>query len=326
MFDIKDILKDKAISYRVINDKEILMTCPSCDKEDHFYYNVKKNLGICHRCKWACNAVAFLMAVFDINVDVALELCKRGRDTSPDGLRGKVRGLLEEVRLGSQSLDFQEVYFKNPLPMGLKKITRERFPKVFKERKVSYELAVQTGALICNQGGKYFNRIVFPIKTLRTETFTAVTALSKKAFREAKELAEEKGGKYRKSLFPKKSFMSEVLYGYNDVIYKKNIFVVEGIWDVLKMRALNLSAVGLLGSSVSNRQVHLLSRTEAERIFLMLDGSVPIKNLKKIHNLLSKVCIDKEVRVCILPNGKDPDESSVKKIKDSIKKSKIYLF
>jgi len=328
MFDIIPVLRDHSIEYQVVSGTdERIIVCPSCGRNDHFYYNIKKNLGICHRCKWECNAVALIMAVLNLGRDAALNVVGGHRDSSPDGLRGKVKGLLDEIRESSENIDSHEVFFRNPLPQGLEDIAKKKFPRAFAERKVSSELILWTGAKICNSKGKYFNRIIFPVKTLKSETFTAVTALSKKGFREAKELAEERGRKYRKSLFPEGSFISEVLYMYNETKKSSNpLFIVEGVWDVLKLKKYGFNTVGLLGSSVSRRQAYLLSETEADSVFLMLDGSVPLKSLKKYHGLLSEMCVDKEIRVCFLPEGKDPDDSTREEIEKAIGNSRKYLF
>ena len=132
--------------------------------------------------------------------------------------------------------------------------------------------------------------------------------------------------KYRKSLFPKKSHMSEILYGYNDNKNYKSLVIVEGIWDWFAIKRYIKGAMALLGSSISKRQAELLSRTKANNIYLMLDGSIKTETLKKLHYRLSEACYDKEVRACFLPDGKDPDEASRSEIAKSIMNSRVYLF
>ena len=325
--DILKILKENNIEYKSISgtDEKVII-CPVCGKDDHFYFNVKKNLGICHRCKWSCNLLALLMAVLGIKKDAALDLCYGHRDTSLEGLRGRVSQLLNEQNINHNSLDFYEVYFRNPLPSGVKKITKKKFPVIFKKRGVTYEEAISSGAMFCNVSGKYYGRIIFPISTLKNKTFTAVTSLYGKNLERTREKFKRTGGKYRKSLFPPKSFMSEVIYMYDE--YKnscKSLFIVEGIWDFFSIKKIGLNANALLGNFLSKRQAYLLSKTKAKRIFLMLDGSVPIDHIKKVHSLLSEVCFDKEVRVCFLPMDKDPNESSKDIIIESIKNSRKYL-
>ena len=324
--DILKILKRNKIEYKSVSGTdEKVIVCPSCGKDNHFYFNVKKNLGICHRCRWQCNLTAFLMAVLGLTVEAARELSEGQQDISLDGLRGRVLLSLGEVRNSLVDVPNHEVFFKNPLPKKLKKITKKNFPRVFKERKVSFEIAIKSGALFCDQlGSYYYNRIIFPIKTLGSETFTAVTALSKERFKTVSLRAKLNGKKYRKSLFPKHSFISEILFGYDLFSKSKKIVIVEGIWDVLALWGLKIPTMGLLGSSLSKRQAQLLSNTKADIIYIMLDGSVPMVQLKKIQALLFDFCLDKEIRICVLPDGKDPDEASVFEIKNAIVSSRIY--
>jgi len=324
--DILSILKKNNIEYRSVSGTdEKIIVCPSCGKDNHFYFNVRKNLGICHRCRWQCNLIAFLIAVLGLTKEAARELSEGRQDTSLDGLRGRVGASLDEVRGLLVDIPEHEVFFKNHLPKNLEKITKKNFPKVFRERKVSFEMAIKSGALICNQlGSYYYNRIIFPIKTLGNETFTAVTALGKSRFKVVSLRAKERGSKYRKSLFPKHSFISEILYGYDLYFKSKKIVVAEGIWDVLALWKMKIPAIGLLGSSLSKRQAQLLSRTEANVIYIMLDGSVPVVQLKRIQTLLFNFCLDKEIRICMLPDGKDPDEASGFEIKNAIVSSRIY--
>lgn len=327
-FDILPILKEHKIECKsVYGTDEKIFVCPVCGKDDHFYFNIKKNVGICHRCKWEANAVAFLMAVLNLDRGAALELCTDHKDTSAGGLRGKVRGLLDEQEESFENLEMYEVFFKNPLPKNIEDVTSKKFPKAFVERGVKYEDIKSLNVKICNSSGRYFNRIIVPVKTLKTETFTAVTSLTREKFKRARKSYAAIGIKYRKSIFPSKSFISEVIYQYD--IYKnsdKPLFIVEGFWDFLKLKKLALNVNCVLGSSISHRQAYLFSKVKSDRLYLMLDGDVSFKYLKKIHSLLSETCFDKQVKACILPGGKDPDEASLNEIKASIVDSRTFLF
>jgi len=326
MFDIEKIFSDNEIKTKsVYGSDERILVCPVCKKDDHFYFNIKKNLGMCHRCKWQCNAVGLLMEVLAISKKAAVALLYGRRDTSVSGLRGKVARLLYEGHEDDEDIGMREIYFKNPLPKGLSEITKKKFPKVFRERGVKYDLAVSTGAMVCDSG-KYYNRIIFPIKTLGSETFTAVTAFSKEDFVKIRDLARKRGEKYRKSMFPEHSFMSEIIYMYNEIKnYTGRIFLVEGIWDFFKLRKFGLVVGGLLGSYIGRRQAYLLSRTRSEEIFIMLDGSLEMDEQKKNHNRLSEICFDKTIRTCFLPDGKDPDEATKEEILKAIRNSRNLL-
>jgi len=322
-----EILRKHAIlSKPVSGTDERIMTCPNCEKDDHFYFNQSKNLGLCHRCKWQCNGLGLIMAVLNLEREDALKLLDGSRDTSLSGLRETVAMLSTEAALdGSEAMYIPEVFFKTPMPGGLIEITRTTFPKVFVERKVSYKLAKSLGAKICNHG-YYFNRVLFPVKTLKSETFTAVTSLSKAQYRRKKIQATKRGEQFRKSLFPKKSFISEVIFGYNIAVNNpKALFLVEGVWDVLRLKSLGLNAVAILGNYISYRQAYLISIMVARRIFIMLDGSVDVILLKRLRSRVADISLDKIVKVCVLPNGQDPEESSMAEIKKAILSAREHL-
>ena len=326
MSRLLDIIKENGLEFKIVQGtSERIFICPACGKDNHFYFNVDKGVGVCHRCHWECNTIIFLMAALNITWEAAVGLLKGRRDTSAGGLRGRVGKLIEENKYKDEDLNDYTVFFKNQLPKGLEEITVNNFPKVFNERGVSFKLAKSSGAKICNVSGRYFNRIIFPIKSLRNETFTAVTAFTKKKVKKVQSRAQARGNKYRKSLFPPRSFISEILYNYNNVINNKQIVLVEGIWDFFALKKLKIPTVGLLGSSVSKHQALLLSKTKAEIIYLMLDGGVDKKFLKKHQDLLRNICIDKEIRICQLNERKDPDECTEEEVKKAIINSKIYL-
>ncbi len=320
------IIKDNKIDFvPVSGTDERIFICPVCGKENHFYFNIKKGLGICHRCHFECNALTFLMFMLGLDFNAASELLRGTRSVSFKGLRKRVRGLLSEVSLNGEDVEQYDVFFKNPLPKNLVKISEDNFLEIFNERNVSLDLAKKSGVSICKSEGIYKDRLIFPIRTLKNETFTAVSSYGKEKVRELQRAAKERGFKYKKSLFPKGSIMSEIIYNFNYIINKKKFVIVEGIWDFFALSRLNIPACALLGSSISKRQANFFSRTKAEVIFLMLDGSLDKKILHKNFFLLKEVCYDKEIRLCLLPGQKDPDESSEQEIKKTLLESRMFF-
>lgn len=324
-FNIKNVLNSSKVGFdEILSSGELVMTCPVCDREKHFYFNFIKNRGICQRCKWACNAVSYLMVGLGFSKEDAVRLFYGSTEVSERGLLNRVANLLEP--LSEESISNEVVYFKNPIPAEAVKITSKNFPKVFRERSVNRDLVLEYNPYLCLKG-RYANRIIFPIKTLGSETFSAITGFSKEIVENLKISYAERGNNFKKSLFPPGSLMSEILFDYGRIKNKsKNVFIVEGLWDFFKLRSLNLGVTCVFGSTISSFQAWLLSNVLAENIYLMLDGDVPIENLKKSHSLLSKICFDKNVFLCRLPLNKDPDDLSVKELKKIILNSKKYVF
>jgi hypothetical protein len=324
---LKILKSSKAITWeRVSGTSELIMACPSCSKDDHFYFNEEKDVGVCHRCKWQCNGLILIMAVLGIDIEAAHKLLEDIVDRSVTGLRGRVRDLLVEDMAGPEELYTAETFFKNPLPKKLFPITKKSFPAVFVERGISYNLAKSTDARVC-QSGFYARRLIFPIKTLKSETFTAVTSMSKKRYKQLKAAAKKRGEKFRKSLFPKQSFLSEMIYGYGEAFNNpKPLVYVEGVWDYLALKKLGINVIGILGNFLSYRQALLISRMKSESVYSMLDGSVDKILLQRNSKVLNEMCLDKTVRTCVLPNGKDPDEATKKEIKNTLLEARQHVF
>ena len=320
MFDIIPILKKNNIRYIPIGE-ELCFKCPVCKREDHFYYNRKKNLCLCQRCKSEFNAVGFLLAI-GYTKDDAMRSVYGRLDISKPSIKAKINELLS-VSYNYEDIEMHSVYFKNPLPKGCIRVSDKKYPIALLERGVTIERAKSLGIRYYNGIGIYSNRLIFPVVTLKSRTFVAPTAFTKSKYEKIKKEQKERGINFRKSLFPKGSFMSEMLYLYSSLRHKvKRIFVVEGIWDVLRLMNFKLNVTCTFGDKVSRKQAFLLSKTDAEEIWLMLDGSVPIKRLKKYYDLLNTVCHNKKIFLCRLPYKNDPDDVSEKDLMKTIHEAK----
>jgi len=307
-FDIVPILNQYKIEYKPMGD-ELCFKCPVCEREDHFYYNRIKNLAVCQRCKCEFNSVGFLIVGLGWTKEDAVQAVFGLEDQSLAGIRGKVTALLKK-KTASEEFLFPQTFFKNPLPENLISVSKKLFPKALSERGVDLSTAKQMEVKFCQTRGRYFNRLIFPVTTLKNKTFVAPSAFIKEKAKIVKKAVEKRGRNFRKSLFPFGSLMSEVLYGYNEIKEKslKKLFVVEGIWDVLRIRKYRFEATCSFGDKVGFTQAILLSETNAKEIYLMLDGGVPVKRLIKCVSLLNKVCFDKKVFLCIPFGEKDPDD------------------
>ena len=320
--DAQKFLKINNISFKRVGD-ELLLSCPICGKEEHFYLNNNTGLCVCQKCKYGSNIVGYMLTLGYSKSDVTSILDEELRP-SMNLLGERIKDLLNNINDGvNNALNFLPTYFHNPLPDGWVGIIKNEFPQALSERKISFELAYAVGAKMVNRKGIYFNRIIFPVETLKTRTFIAQTGFTRKKCKMVQKRYKERGKKYRKVLFPKGSFMKEVLYLYNAFKDEPgDLFVVEGHTDVLRMLRFQRNAVGSFGSYISREQMFLLSKTEANRIFWMPDSDVSLDMRKKYGKRLQDMCSDKEVRVCELPTGEDPDSSSDKVLTKSIKDSK----
>ncbi len=82
----------------------------------------------------------------------------------------------------------------------------------------------------------------------------------------------------------------------------KTVVIVEGFLDVARLHSLKMPAVGLLGSSISDRQIELLKEAGIKAAIVLLDGGSKKAERKLVHRLSSEIF----VRSAALPDGEDP--------------------
>ncbi len=156
-----------------------------------------------------------------------------------------------------------------------------------------------------SQRGSYYDRfrkrIMFPIINIRGN----VVAFSGRAMPGD----EKAGGKYVNTSDTPVYKKSENLFGIN---FAKNncserVILVEGNMDVISLHQAGFNyAVAPLGTAFTGEQVNLLARYTKE-IVLMLDADAAgQKAIKRATQLLENTGL--EVRVVVIPDGKDPDE------------------
>jgi DNA primase len=115
--------------------------------------------------------------------------------------------------------------------------------------------------------------------------------------------------------------ITNCLFGEKAVNYDKYkfTFLVEGSLDVIAMHQKGFSnTLGLLHSDLSDTQLYLL-RNYQYPVYLLLDPDDAGRNAsEKIKN---KIKGEFRVKVCSLPEGKDPDECTVDEINESIRRA-----
>ena len=101
---------------------------------------------------------------------------------------------------------------------------------------------------------------------------------------------------------PKDFNKSLVLFNLHRVLAARQneVVLVEGVFDVIHLHELGIPAVALLGSSISDEQVALLSGVAC--VHVMFDGGAD-KARRKVVDRLAQNCL---VRSVVLPDGKDP--------------------
>jgi len=82
----------------------------------------------------------------------------------------------------------------------------------------------------------------------------------------------------------------------------REVVLVEGVFDAIRLHELGIPTVALLGSSISDEQVALLQKAEISQVLVLLDAETD----KARRKLLDRLAQHFSVRSVALPDGKDP--------------------
>ena len=164
---------------------------------------------------------------------------------------------------------------------------------------------IQANVVGKSQRGTYYDRfrkrVMFPIINIRGK----VIGFSGRAMP-----GEDKaGGKYVNTSDTPVYKKSENLFAMN---YAKNhcderVILVEGNMDVISLHQAGFeNVVAALGTSFTDEQAKLLSRYTKEIILIMDSDAAGQKAVRRAGEILQNTGLD--IRVVVLPDGKDPDE------------------
>ena len=164
---------------------------------------------------------------------------------------------------------------------------------------------IQANVIAKSSKGTYYDRfrrrVMFPIINIRGK----VIAFSGRAMP-----GEDKaGGKYVNTSDTPVYKKSENLFAMN---FAKNhcderVILVEGNMDVISLHQAGFeNAVAALGTAFTDEQAKLLSRYTKEIVLIMDSDAAGQKAVRRAGEILQNTGLD--IRVVVLPDGKDPDE------------------
>lgn len=110
-----------------------------------------------------------------------------------------------------------------------------------------------------------------------------------------------------KWLFPKNFPKQDVLFNLHrvDVSEFGGIILVEGGLDTVRLHGLSHPTLGLLGHSISDRQIELLLDLEIDQVLVMLDGDAAGRTATP--TIVDRLASSFYVRNIELPDGEDPE-------------------
>jgi DNA primase len=174
------------------------------------------------------------------------------------------------------------------------------------KKKYPLEILEKAGLIIAGKGGRYYDRfrdrVMFPLRTHRGQVVGFSGRVLDPTIKEAKYINSPETEVYHKG---------QMLFGYSELFKEirkhKQVILVEGELDVISSSQAHVNnVVALKGSALTQHQAKLLSRV-AETVVLSLDtDSAGVEATKRAIAILKPFQID--VRVLVIPTGKDPDE------------------
>lgn len=174
------------------------------------------------------------------------------------------------------------------------------------KKKYPLDILEQAGLITQGQYGKWYDRfrgrIIFPLTDHRGRVV---------GFSGRKIAGDEKDAKYINSPETILYHKSQMLFGFSELYQEirkaKQVVVVEGEFDVISSTQAHMNAiVAIKGSALTKEHAKLLKRT-VDKVLLSLDtDSAGVAATKKAIEALSETEV--ELRVVIIPDGKDPDE------------------
>jgi DNA primase len=174
------------------------------------------------------------------------------------------------------------------------------------KKKVPLEDIQAAGLLVQGRANRAYDRfrhrIMFPLTNHRGQVVGFSGRLLSGDAKEAKYINTPETETYHKS---------KMLFGFSELYQEirkaKSVVVVEGEFDVISSTQAHVNnVVAIKGSALTVDHAKLLKRA-AERIILSLDTDSAGREASKRAIAVVKE-LDLEVRVAVLPQGKDPDE------------------
>lgn len=174
------------------------------------------------------------------------------------------------------------------LPDGFSYLRPGRYPAYLKEREVPFRVAKRYRLGICRTG-RYRGRIILPCYVEGDLRFFQARAMRDGVLPKYDSPPWSRGG---------------VMFGW-DQVRSRNLAIVEGPFDVLRLASHGIDAVALLGTRLDDESLGLLADRCFDQITLILDPDAESAS-REIRTRLEDVC--GVVNSLRLPDGIDPGD------------------
>ena len=267
----------------------LICTCWSCQKQDHYYYNINTGLSDCKKCQVATNIFGFLKGWGQIHL-----------------LEGNVIQYDEQIKklerpIESESLDLTIPDFK--LPTGFIKLdwgSKNIYTEYLKSRKYTRSDFEFYSPGITSLIDRYEDYVIIPI----TRDYQVKGFVGRYIGKDETKLRYENS---RRTKFTK------LLDGYDQINNKTHsVIIVEGHFDKISVNyELELEeteewkTIGTFGKKISAYQLALLKQTNVQDLYFLYDFKDAVVDIKKFG-----VEANRQFRVfgCYVDTTKDPGD------------------
>ena len=291
--------------------KELVGKCPFHEEtRASFSVNPEKGVFHCFGCSAKGNALDFVARMESVSIRRAAELVAEWLGLENVHKEAPRRAQRRGARSGS-ALSTGESREPEPQPILMEAEGSGNKPLRFKlklepnhpylaERSVSYELAQEFELGFCTRGVMK-DRICIP---LHDADGALVGYLGRWP-------GDPPDGEERYKL-PLGFKKGSVLYNLHRIRSADELVLVEGCWSVIRLHALRMPTVALLGRTISSEQEGLLVAKGIRQVTILMDGDEPGR--EAAGELLSRLANHFGVRMATLPDGGEPDTADEEKL------------
>ena len=331
--------------------KNYVAVCPFHD--DHspsLMISPEKQIFNCFTCRTGGNVFSFVMDYENVSFPEAVSIVaqKIGYDLKLDNTRNNYE---EKYKDAYEIMEFAKKYYLNNiftdegasarkylLDRGIDEAIIKEFNigLALKNKDTLYKLLVKKNKSIdtlenlglINKVGidvydTFTNRIMIPIENLKGE----VVGFTGRIFNGEVDTAKYMNTK-ETAIFKKSSILFNYHNARNSIRDAKEVIVVEGNMDAIKVSASGIkNVVALQGVALSSEQISTLKKLRVPVVLMLDNDAAGLDATIKNGDLLQSNGVD--VLVVRLTGAKDPDEyiraKGVDALKDNIKHAKKYL-
>jgi len=271
IIDIQEWLDKQGFKYQERTNELIADKCFNCGRSKKLYINKQSGMYNCFRCSIKGNPVSLVMKIADLNLKKALEICYGITDEKINATKKIEEENWEELFQvsGTKSRQSKNEPPEGPIPL------REDFEKIsekdleywgyLKKRGLTDDMIKKIPIYVWKNG----KRVVFTI-----ETENQIMGYM------ARDIT---GTQQPKTLNSRGKFRSFNFWNYDNVKNSDTIIVCEGIFSAIKCGIDR--TIALLGKTLAEGQLQLLTKTKAKKIIICLDVDTDEDQLKMYEAL-----------------------------------------